>query len=340
MSHPWLRAGHQPLTGAIHHDYTSVCAPARCVTCSAGSKIRPRAEIGKCILVKKFKRIIIFIIWDIIPVHFILSLVNPSRFEKSKPSTISVWLIGIYTAMFTIASQSYESALNRSKTRLDNISNVKEQQIRLNLISEIQNSKIPIEPKYQNFLKTIKSFFGQKELNSDLLQTTKLLLVNEKDSIVQVKIKDIDFSGIDFKSTVFKNAYFKNSKFINCAFNNCIFIHSQFYESDLSGAWINDCKMGYLNLKGSNLKLFQCAGTNLKCADFRSTNLSRSYFDCCILDSANFAFSTLMNCNFSQSNILKVQSFYSASIDSTLLNTIRDKIPTALERKTLNWDNN
>lgn len=288
----------------------------------------------------KLQSILIFIFWDILPIHFILSLVNPNKFDKSKPSTIFIWLIGIYTAMFTIASQSYEGALNRAKARLDNISNVKEQQVRLSLISEIQSSKIPIEPKYQNVLQTINSFFGQKIINSDLLQTTKLLLVNEKDSIVRVKIKDIDFSGIDFKSTVFKNAYFKNSKFIDCSFNNCIFDHSQFYDSDLSGAWINNCNMEHLNFSGSKLHLFQCSGTSLKFADFRSTDLERGYFNCCNLDSANFALSNLINCDFSMSNILKVQSFYSAKIDSPLLNTIRTEIPVTLKRETLNWKMN
>jgi uncharacterized protein YjbI with pentapeptide repeats len=277
-----------------------------------------------------------FVYWEIIPIHYISSLINPDKYDNKKPSTISIWLIGIYTAIYGLSSQSYESAISRTKNRIENISNIKEQQIRLNLISEIQNAKMPIEPKYHRVLNTTLGFFGKREKNHEILQFTKLVLIKECDSIVGVKIKDIDFGGIDFKKSILKKAYFKNSKFINCSFTNCSFDDCQFYQSDLSGVWVTDCKMVGINFWGSRLKLYQAISNNLTMADFRNSTLDSSYFKLCNLDSANFAYSHIKTCDFSQSNILNVTSFYNADVDSSLLTIIKSKIPNTLLKSSMN----
>lgn len=295
-------------------------------------KINIKAILSKIIM----NRYVRFIYWEIFPSHFILSLINPEKHYRKKPSTISIWLIGLYTALYGISSQSYENTMNRAKERIVNISNIKEQQVRLNFISEIQNAKMPIEPKYHRVLNTILGFFGKREVSLEILQFTKLLLINECDSIVRVKIKDIDFSGIEFKNTIFKNAYFKNSKFINCSFTNCRFEECQFYQSNLSGVWITDCKMVGINYGGSKLKMYQSIGNDLTRADFRNSNLDSSYFKLCNLDSANFAYAYLKTCDLSYSNILNVTSFYNATIDSSLLSIIRNKIPNTLLKSSMN----
>ncbi|MBA8667502.1 hypothetical protein H1Q59_06325 [Holosporaceae bacterium 'Namur'] len=126
-------------------------------------------------------------ILDLLGFKYIWYKLNPSkRIEGSEPRTITLWLISIMVALYSITSSRYEQELTRLEYRVSNlIMQAESSDNVLSFISKLQNRKIPYKPSILNPLSTIKSFFSKYDW-VDLYIITELqdLLIRKKTNLV------------------------------------------------------------------------------------------------------------------------------------------------------------
>ncbi len=94
--------------------------------------------------------------------------------EKISPPTFVLWIFGLYTAIFGIASGRYESRLdtieNLTTATITQLANDKARPHSFFMISQTQRMLIYPKPDYLNFFNTISSMFasiGEKQLSYD-----------------------------------------------------------------------------------------------------------------------------------------------------------------------------
>lgn len=284
-------------------------------------------------MLNKIKSVLMFIVWELIPMHFLMSLLLPNRFDKenNKPSTLLIWLIGLYTAIYGFTIQIYENSMNVAKSQLESVYMVKQQRYQFYLISKIQNTKIPLKPRFQNVITTVQSFLGKKEQSNELIELTTTFLKNQTDSIVDASLYNIDLSNIIFKKTKFKNVYFSEGKFATFAFDSCEFISCSFNNTNLSKVQLSNSNLNGTFFVDCNLfksLFFQC---DLKFTSFIRSNLDSTSFHECNLDSTDFSNANLKTTRMSTSNIANVLSFYAAKLDSNLLKQLIIESPKKLD---------
>ena len=67
-----------------------------------------------------FGEALLWLVWDFTGLRFIATKVFPHEKGKlSPPVTITLWVIGVYTALFGIASNRYENAVDKIENRMN-----------------------------------------------------------------------------------------------------------------------------------------------------------------------------------------------------------------------------
>ena len=123
--------------------------------------------------------------WDFSGLHFIyLKIFPPKPSEATEnPSTFFLWLIGIYIALFGLASQRYENMLDRIENRANGIftqlgSGPKKALAR---IPDAQQMTRPVKPELIDPKSVICSFLCAQEPDEETVKALRDVVVSFKD---------------------------------------------------------------------------------------------------------------------------------------------------------------
>jgi len=191
-------------------------------------------------------------VYDLSGLRLIWFKIRPPVGEfKRRPSSIFVWLIGLYVAYYGLASQRYmdqlaqvEYEFNLSVAQLS----TKSRKAALTRLAQIQRKKIPIEPKFGD---SIRAFFWllETETPQKFLSETAAIIVSAKD----------DLRGVDLGAVGLRDAYLSDANMVMVQMRGANLMGANLHIAGLIGANL----MG-ANLMGADLEFAYLMGANLR----------------------------------------------------------------------------
>lgn len=297
-----------------------------------------KVEFSKFIMLfkniyKLLKPISIYVFYELIPVHFVLSLLFPNKYSNPKPSTFLIWIIGIYTAIYSLTHQNYENQKNILENRITFALSMTSKEFKFPILSHLQKTEIPLKPRYFKIGSTIRSFSGKKDLYQRGITDIKLILLNLSDSLFNANLDSIDLRSIRVKDAKILNSTFIGSKLSGITIHCSLFENNQCLYSNIDNALFVYNSMRETRFLYSNLINVEFSNCDLKKTDFRGADLRGARFANCQMDSTNFAFADLRGINFTSSNFENAISFYKARMDDRLRNNLETKYPKKFKRE-------
>ena len=276
-----------------------------------------RRKIRKIRLSRMF--LIALSVCDLLGLRYIYRLIIPNKnsIGVKKPSTFVLWVVGIYTALFSIASQQYENRIDTIENRVSLIIaqiSMNPSRANMNLVSPTQNMLCPLEPKYFKPITTLKSIlFEHQTLYVETVNVLRTLLVNHKGFLSNLDLtgcvlEDSNLSSANFYSSILKGA-------------------------KLSGADLEAANLGGAIIENADMTNTYLVGANLANATIRDTNLQKAKLDFCKLMNASIINTNLQNSEgLTVKILLETKTLYKTIIDPDTMKVLEILNPTLFKK--------
>ncbi len=242
--------------------------------------------------------------------HFGIQYIWEKALAKDgKAPTLFIWVIGIYVAIFGLASNRYENRIdiieNRANSVISQLSSKESRKQALSLIPLIQNLKTYGKPGLFNPIATLSSLRGANKLYGENIDLLKELVVLYKSEL----------RGVDFYYEVYEDFYSRSKKDVNgdvillngtalimANFSaddnggNTVLTGAQFVQSDLTLANFSHASVTNANFKNASLLDADFSYADVEKTDFRGAdgvefanfacakNLETAFFDQGVLE--------------------------------------------------------
>jgi len=203
----------------------------------------------------------LFLIWDISGLRFIWYKIFPKGSVKSTnpPSTIMIWVMGIYTALWGIASQRYENRIDIIESR----SNYTFAQLStpyykdaLNRLPSLQKMLCPVRPNLLNPKSVILSILGKPIQYDHMVDLIKESIEYYKAKLDSVNLSNIDLSKTDLSGASFKNSILTNADFSYANLRNACFFNAKINRAKFRGADLSYADLRHQKWSSSRLFIF------------------------------------------------------------------------------------
>jgi len=200
--------------------------------------------------------------------------------------------ITLYLTLFAIGIARYELSLVTLHSRISylvTMSEGKNSKYVLGRIPELQQTRLPVEPKIDNPLSILKSiYYKYDDINFSAYEDLYELVISNKDNLSNLNLNGLvlpsvsnpfidrkvyDLSGIRIENTKFIKAYLPCVWFKKTEFVNVDFLLAQMVGSDFAFAVFKNSDLMSANLSGSNLCGVQFIDTTYVDANFSNVNL-------------------------------------------------------------------
>ncbi len=258
----------------------------------------------------------IWLIWDFTGFRYIFSKILPNTDKDSKnaPSTFILWIVGVYVALFGLASQRYENKIEKIENRTNGIitqmaiPDLRRQA--LMRIPKIQNTLSPVKPDFLLPTSIIKSLFMKPEQYHEMVDTLKQVILDSSDLLGSLPpertydsgthhlIKSLDLSSVHLNGVNFGTGI----NMYGIILKNANLAGISLRYSDLRGSNLESA-----NLKGSTLIGVQLTNANLNYSNLSGSNLREGRVDKAEVREAILDNIYALDASFSGSNLLKVK---------------------------------
>lgn len=255
--------------------------------------------------------------------------------KETRAPNFLLWIIGIYVAIFSIASQSYENRIDAIDTKVNTMLMQLSSDLGLkafNRIAEIQNERCVVKPNlfrpisvFQTFIKHEKKFYeidnsiikniidwkkylSDLDLSEIILRDVQLYDAN----LTNTWLYNADLQSSNFKSANLKNAHISRANCQNAGFVYANLEHVLFSDTNLKGAYLSEA-----NLKDSILQR----------ADLRGAHVENANFANAILQEADLR--GIIGLTVKQ--LSTVETLYKAKLDNKLYKEMKKKYPVLFE---------
>jgi len=190
-----------------------------------------------------------------------------------------ICLIGIYVALFGIASQRYENRIdiieNRANSILDQLDVPSAQKKALSRIARVQNMSRPNKPRLLNPYSVFLSLFGSDSNYKEMVNQLKETVEDLKDSLDSVNLQgaylvkanlfEANLKGANLEGANLQEAYLRRADLGGAILWGANLEGADFFEADLRGADFMGASLGGANLRGAKtLSVSQiCEATSL-----------------------------------------------------------------------------
>nr|VFJ42254.1 MAG: Pentapeptide repeat-containing protein [Candidatus Kentron sp. FW] len=224
-----------------------------------------------------------------------------------KPPTLFLWFLGLYVALYGIASTRYEANLDRVENRMSAVVaqlSTSDEAAFKNLIAQIpgiQKMETPLEPSLLWPLEghfVLASFF-RKEPNPEILQWSKETLEAWKNKLAGVNLARINLSGTNLREANLSEADLWGANLSG----------ADLERADLSGADLNEANLSEAqslkgNLSRADLGNADLSGVVLEAADLSWAHLWKANLSGAGLFDANLSGAWLKNATLSEANLM------------------------------------
>jgi hypothetical protein len=287
-----------------------------------------------------------WIFWEFSGIHYIFHKCNPKEPKSDKPPVAAgLWIIGIYIALFGLASQRYENRIGIVETRIGTIITVMSTYGFKQAVAGIPNTQkmlCPEEPALWNPIATIKSLFGFSKPYGNGVELLKETLEKWKASLSEVDLAGADLSRTDLSDAKLKGANLfladlrratlrgadLSSACLRQAHLDSVDCEgAKLEEADLREAHLDAASLGSADLNGASL-----VGANLTWAHLEATRLvGADLSDACLTEArlaeTDLREADLRGAKVTVNQLLEAASLYKTTLDAALLMKIKEKAP-------------
>lgn len=231
-------------------------------------------------------RISVFWLWRCSGAAYIAAKAGSSENKEHQP-TLVLWILGIYVAIFGLASQRYENYLDRFENKL----NIYVAQLGTGVKNEIfpflvglQRFELPLEPGFFNPIITLKSIIIRPvPINLEPSHTQKItdianVIIRFKYDLsgavlIGVNLSDGDLNYGNIVLTNFESAILKGIKISGANAKGASFEGANLRDATLTVTEFSDANFKNSNLKGSDLRLSKFVRANFEGANLDNVDL-------------------------------------------------------------------
>ena len=234
-----------------------------------------------------------WILYEYTGAHYIWRKIRPLEDPKTGiriPSSITIWVIGIYFASYGIASQRYESRLGA----LENDASLIVAQIgsssgkkALERIPDVQKKPCPSEPKLLPFYSGVISLFGKQVPNKEIVRKLIKVIESCRNDLNGVNLLNVNLENADLWEAKLEGAIISQSNLSGVRFVKANLQGARFLWADLEGASLMSANLRGAYIGGANLAYAILIGAQLQGADlsnakinehtnFKNTNLEKT----------------------------------------------------------------
>ena len=321
-----------------------------------------------------FMKTMIWFLWDFSGLKYIYSKVLPPADKDTgerPPNTFLFWVIGVYIAVFGIASGRYENSIDIIEARANAIYTQLSTPVfkeSLARIPSTQQFQVPVQPEILQPASVFQSMLGKSVRYNAMVDEFKSIIESRKFDLSEVDIEGIDLSSANLRGANLSKANLRKSNLSKALLNEANLSEAHFAESDLSHATLRRADLSYAylwmtnmtsvdlreaNMRGadlheailigSNLNYSNLAQANLKNSDISGADLSNSTLDFANLNGANLKDTNLRGASFVGADLRGVifstieqfsvsKTLYKAKLDPKLLDPIKDRYPELLQK--------
>lgn len=225
---------------------------------------------------------VLFFIYDFIGLRYIKNMIITPKDEttgKRKPITFFLWFVGIYIALFGIASQRYESRVNVIEDRISSIItglNAPQYKKALSRIAGTQTMTCPIKPDILKPYTTFISLF-RNEVYNDGVEILKSIIENWSDHLAQTELTLAKLDYANLNGANLSGAYMTWANLIQAKLQGADLSGAHLREADLSGADLTEANLTEADLTGADLSWAYLTGADVTKADLSGTDLSWAF---------------------------------------------------------------
>lgn len=214
--------------------------------------------------------------------------------NKEEHPTLTLWVIGLYFALFGFASQRYENHLDRLENKtnilISQSGSATSRHAALSRIASLQQTKIPVQPAFYKPSTVFASLVLEPSVNRDNVQSLKDVMESFKErGLVKTDLKGVNLEGAHLKAADLKGTGL---------------LEADLRKADLREADLTRANLWGANLSGADLSEANLWGAFLLYANLTSTNLSRANLEGAQLEGANLRGAALAEANLKAANLL------------------------------------
>ncbi|MCP5004683.1 MAG: pentapeptide repeat-containing protein [Planctomycetes bacterium] len=253
-------------------------------------------RVWKLFVLVFWKFLFVWLLWDKTGVRFICRKFQPEKESVTsnpvyaRPATFVLWTIGIYVALFGIASSRYELSLSRAESKLNTIVaqlGTSKKKVFRNLIDQVpvlQKSMTPLKPKIFHPISVVMSLVFE-ENSTDIRNRSIKVLAVWKDELTNVAFKEAnltkaefegaDLTGANLTNATLRGANLTGANLTNATLRGANLINATLRDTTLTGATLTNATLEGANLTGANLTDATLRGVNLINARLARANIYR-----------------------------------------------------------------
>ena len=267
-----------------------------------------------------------WLMWELSGLRFALEKIHPPTDQEKKgedyrpPATIAVWFFGLfslYTALFGLASQRYENAVDKIENRINAYitqlvtaaSDIHEDAFKE--IVEIEQLKCPVKPLLMNPNTVLTSLFKSAPYSESATLLTKVV-EKYKRELANVDLSETVFVNARLKKAVLSGSDLSGVKFLGDKTN---LSHAQLQDSIMTNTTLEDVKFWNANLEGAELTYAKAMRADLYNANLRGATLY--YAD---LNNAKLLEADLQGADLESANLEKAV-FRGSNLENTILHS-------------------
>lgn len=250
---------------------------------------------------RKIPYVIISFVWEYLGLRYLWRKIRPLKEYEQPPSVFFIWVIGIYFAMYGIASQRYE---NRRDT-LENKVNIIIAQLDtpyskkiMGRIPLLQKKHCPVKPEVMNPISIIRSLFGKEKPNDEITEDLKEIIIDRKNNLEGVVLMGINLEGAVLEKVQLKGSYLKDANL---------------KKTDLTEGHLEGCILSYANLRKAILY-----DVHLEGAVLWGTILKKAHLEFAHLEGADLTGARLEGADLTGAKINKDTNFRDTYLENTI----------------------
>lgn len=269
-----------------------------------------------------------WMVWDFTGLHFIWRKIlppNTPESEKKNVPTFMLWIVGIYVALFGIASQRYENRVDIIENRANAIfaqlgTDVKDKA--LGRIARVQNMACPTKPEILNPRSLFLSLFGNNDKYYQMIQDLKETVEDWKAHLKGVDLAKADLMGVNLQEANLEGTILTLVNLKKANLRGANLQSASFMKANLEQAQLWLALLRKADFKRANLKATKLGGAELGWVNFDGSNLEGADLQMANLEQA---------INLTVEQLSKAKTLYRAKLDPELEAEIKEKYPRLLE---------
>lgn len=279
-----------------------------------------------------------WLLWDFTGLRFITSKVFPhKKSSTSVPATLTLWVLGIYTALFAITSNRYEMAAARIENRMNAFLTqlaVSEPDVRnaaFREVAEIQRMQCPYKPYFSKPSSVFLSMV-QSDTYDETITVLTRTVENYRDNLegaflLQANLKGADLRGAHLRDAVLEQANLSYASLSEANIVGGLLARTDLRRANLSRAHLEGALIWKARLEGASLRGAHLMGANLHSVNLEGAVMEDAHLEGAVLTATHLEGAKSLTID----QLCSVKALFQAKMDDELMTQVKRQCPEFLE---------